>query len=378
MAPHISIITRHPRGTVRHSDHQLTKASKISSRSYPIVLNFVVEENSLFSVLPGLLLHSTALWFSLQHTHSLANNDHATLTSKIFVRPMLLLVLMVSSVVATKRPVISIANPDLEVMDVTLSTFGHQLAFHIVHPDTSERLSKHNLNLKSGTPAPAPAPAPTPVPVPVPDPTPTPVPALSSSPSPSTKRSPIPPPQMRCISWRQTGNCDPQAEREPAHDLSCDSVVHKGSSGYCECEGGRKEHLSTCEHDSFTCQNICTGSHIPLPVDYTNIILHFQSSELFEEMKPSNVNAILSKNKPFYLIVLCNCEHDVLIDHDNPTEESNWPIREFDVRIRESGQQNDFSFVYVLPASASHFSLYEQYSIDRVHSHLIIDNIPNG
>ena len=32
------------------------------------------------------------------------------------------------------RPVIKIAKDPVETMDVTLSTFGHELAFHIIHP----------------------------------------------------------------------------------------------------------------------------------------------------------------------------------------------------------------------------------------------------
>jgi len=71
------------------------------------------------------------------------------------------------------------------------------------------------------------------------------------------------PPPKQCISWRQTGNCDPQGERESTQDLSCDAVVPQGASGYCECKGGRKEQLSTCEHDSFTCENICSAATPP-------------------------------------------------------------------------------------------------------------------
>jgi thiol-disulfide isomerase/thioredoxin len=76
------------------------------------------------------------------------------------------------------------------------------------------------------------------------------------------------------------------------------------------------------------------------------------------------------------MIVLCDCENDVL--PNTKTEESNWPIHEFSVRVRESGRSDLFSYIYVMPDAAKHFSLYEQYSIDRDHPHLIIDNIPNG
>ena len=250
------------------------------------------------------------------------------------------------------RPVIKIAKDPVETMDVTLSTFGHELAFHIIHPVTI--VSSDASTTTTTTVAPAPA-------------------AAAPPPPP-----PPPPLTPRCISWRQTGDCDPNAKREADHDLPCDNVIHTGSSGYCECEAGRKAELSTCEHASFTCQNICTGSHIPIPLDYKDIQPYFQASTLFEEMKPSNVNSFLGNSRPFFLIVLCDCAHDVSVALNKENEESNWPIHSFEVEIRKKNYQEKFSYVYVLPSAARHFSLYDQYSISRTHPHVIIDNIPNG
>ena len=49
-----------------------------------------------------------------------------------------------------------------------------------------------------------------------------------------------------CVSWRQTGACDPDGEREPTQDRPCSSRVPRGASGFCECVG--REHVRlTCE-----------------------------------------------------------------------------------------------------------------------------------
>jgi alpha-mannosidase len=65
-------------------------------------------------------------------------------------------------------------------------------------------------------------------------------------------------PALKCTSWRQTGNCDPNGPREPQNDKSCDTEITKGS-GYCECEGGVKRQLSDCSGKSFTCAAVCVG-----------------------------------------------------------------------------------------------------------------------
>ena len=62
---------------------------------------------------------------------------------------------------------------------------------------------------------------------------------------------------QECVGWRQTGACDPNGPREPANDLSCESLVPTAASGYCECFGGRRANPSTCGHSSFTCKQAC-------------------------------------------------------------------------------------------------------------------------
>ena len=62
---------------------------------------------------------------------------------------------------------------------------------------------------------------------------------------------------QRCVSWRQTGACDPNGPREPSRDLPCDQPVPGTASGFCECFGGRRAEMSRCGHPSFTCKQAC-------------------------------------------------------------------------------------------------------------------------
>lgn len=79
-------------------------------------------------------------------------------------------------------------------------------------------------------------------------------------------------PARGCISWRQTGACDPNnGVREAEYDRPCNELIANGHSGYCECDGGdahdsvtsplRAEGSSvSCEHAAFTCEDMCTGA----------------------------------------------------------------------------------------------------------------------
>merc|ERR1712139_679382 len=71
-------------------------------------------------------------------------------------------------------------------------------------------------------------------------------------------------PSLSCVSWRQTGNCDPHGPLEPKNDKSCDTVITGSPSGFCECEGGVKRYLTGCtEKDyKFTCADACTAEKI--------------------------------------------------------------------------------------------------------------------
>ena len=62
-----------------------------------------------------------------------------------------------------------------------------------------------------------------------------------------------------CVSWRQTGGCVPTGPREPEHDLGCSRLVRGGTSGYCECEGGRRANEVGCFHKEFSCDRVCRG-----------------------------------------------------------------------------------------------------------------------
>lgn len=41
---------------------------------------------------------------------------------------------------------------------------------------------------------------------------------------------------LRCIGWRNTGDCNPDGPREPHKDLTCYDFVPNNASGYCEVE----------------------------------------------------------------------------------------------------------------------------------------------
>ena len=66
-----------------------------------------------------------------------------------------------------------------------------------------------------------------------------------------------------CRSWRQTGGCDPLGPREAAADLDCSTLVPRDASGYCECAGGRKASLVTCDHEPIVCRIECDRDNSP-------------------------------------------------------------------------------------------------------------------
>ncbi|KAL4106672.1 hypothetical protein PRIC1_004719 [Phytophthora ramorum] len=39
---------------------------------------------------------------------------------------------------------------------------------------------------------------------------------------------------LKCMGWRQTGQCNPFGKREPSSDLACNKIAQGGVSGYCE------------------------------------------------------------------------------------------------------------------------------------------------
>ena len=52
--------------------------------------------------------------------------------------------------------------------------------------------------------------------------------------------------QTVCISWRQTGKCNPNGPREPHNDKPCDASIPNDLSGFCQCRGGTKQMMKWC------------------------------------------------------------------------------------------------------------------------------------
>merc|ERR1712025_900140 len=62
----------------------------------------------------------------------------------------------------------------------------------------------------------------------------------------------------KCVSWRQTGGCDPKGLREPNSDKSCNVVIPDVVSGYCECTDGKRQMEKGCSKGAFdTCDAAC-------------------------------------------------------------------------------------------------------------------------
>ena len=45
-------------------------------------------------------------------------------------------------------------------------------------------------------------------------------------------------------------------------DRDCNYAIPSGSSGFCECESGRKAGLVRCGHKKFTCNDVCISGKI--------------------------------------------------------------------------------------------------------------------
>ena len=63
-----------------------------------------------------------------------------------------------------------------------------------------------------------------------------------------------------CVSWRQAGGCRADGPRESWADKSCHYEVPKGSSGFCECAGGKHEAEVSCDHEPFLCKDKCAAA----------------------------------------------------------------------------------------------------------------------
>ena len=111
-----------------------------------------------------------------------------------------------------------------EILDVTMAKYGHDLAFHVIHPeigdDGSIKQQEDFVVVDENDKAEI---------------------VVNKEPPPISTIKPI----KKCISWRQTGNCNPNGPREKDKDLPCNAPIHSGSSGYCECENNRMVKFST-------------------------------------------------------------------------------------------------------------------------------------
>lgn len=68
-----------------------------------------------------------------------------------------------------------------------------------------------------------------------------------------------------CVSWRQTGGCDADGQREEGGDRGCRDTIESGNSGYCECStrgDGDFAGYVGCDHEPFTCEETCSRSNL--------------------------------------------------------------------------------------------------------------------
>jgi hypothetical protein len=101
----------------------------------------------------------------------------------------------------------------------------------------------------------------------------------------STAKVPLEPVKKKCVSWRQTGNCDGRGPRESQFDNdNCDVEIDTFKSGYCECQGDVRADPVDCDHAPLTCAQVCEELLAansrgrkqaiiePLPVDFSNAV----------------------------------------------------------------------------------------------------------
>eukprot|EP01134_Creolimax_fragrantissima_P005364 CFRG5364T1 len=64
--------------------------------------------------------------------------------------------------------------------------------------------------------------------------------------------------------FRQTKDCDPHGEVEANQEKDCLTVIHSGQSGRCECSPSGPTIPFACEHDHFTCLDVCKTKMLEL------------------------------------------------------------------------------------------------------------------
>lgn len=60
-----------------------------------------------------------------------------------------------------------------------------------------------------------------------------------------------------CVAWRQTKQCDAYGPRESYNDKDCSTQILGGTSGFCQCRGGRKWGKGCGRWDFATCNDAC-------------------------------------------------------------------------------------------------------------------------
>merc|ERR1712003_450123 len=71
------------------------------------------------------------------------------------------------------------------------------------------------------------------------------------APTPSPTPAPTPyPVEIGECRWRQTDRCHPHGSRQPQNDKTCDEVIPKNASGWCDCNG---DNVMDCGEKFFGC-----------------------------------------------------------------------------------------------------------------------------
>lgn len=62
--------------------------------------------------------------------------------------------------------------------------------------------------------------------------------------------------RQRCVDWRTTESCDGNGIAESSRE-ECDKTINGNKKGYCSCFGGSVKMQADCDHQEFTCDEIC-------------------------------------------------------------------------------------------------------------------------
>jgi thiol-disulfide isomerase/thioredoxin len=182
-----------------------------------------------------------------------------------------------------------------------------------------------------------------------------------------------------CVSWRQTGNCDPYGMQEPDSDQDCDTLVASGWSGFCECADGKKVSHVDCAHETFTCAFRCARELAEdfFPPDFSEddltpagISAKLQALTVFQELTPQNVHFYAHHNqKAFYLVLLS----------DGPGDTHMATVMEdLEKKIIANDQMQSVAWLWMKAVNQKLFRLDNVFLTANKKPSIVIDNIPNG